>query len=97
MQVEADDACLTCEATLTKINAFLEDALRSSCEGIMVKTLDVDAGYSPSKHSDKWLKVSNYATGLWSLCLRLKNQVLNLYYVLSLHFVGRVRLCGRIK
>ncbi|KAG5051251.1 hypothetical protein JHK87_003449 [Glycine soja] len=61
-------------STLTKINAFLEDALCSSCEGILVKTLDVDAGYSPSKHSDKWLKVSNYATGLWSLCLRLKNQ-----------------------
>ncbi|KAG5079525.1 hypothetical protein JHK86_003590 [Glycine max] len=74
IKIEVDDACLTYEATLTKINAFLEDALCSSCEGILVKTLDVDAGYSPSKHSDKWLKVSNYATGLWSLCLRLKNQ-----------------------
>ncbi|KAH1059471.1 hypothetical protein GYH30_003470 [Glycine max] len=62
-QIEVDDACLTYEATLTKINAFLEDALCSSCEGILVKTLDVDAGYSPSKHSDKWLKV-NYVEGL---------------------------------
>ncbi|XP_057757121.1 DNA ligase 6 isoform X2 [Arachis stenosperma] len=63
--IEADKACETCKTTLTKINAFLEDALRSSCEGIMVKTLDVDAGYSPSKRSDKWLKVKrDYVEGL---------------------------------
>lgn len=80
--VEADDACLTCEATLTKINAFLEDALRSSCEGIMVKTLDVDAGYSPSKRSDKWLKVKrDYVEGL--------NDTLDLVPIGAWHGNGR--------
>lgn len=80
MQIEADDACLTCEASLNKINVFLENALRSSCEGIMVKTLDVDAGYSPSKRSDKWLKVSvclSYRT----LVSETQKSVLNLYNV----------------
>ncbi|TKY64827.1 DNA ligase 1 [Spatholobus suberectus] len=80
--IEADDACLTCEATLTKINAFLEDALRSSCEGIMVKTLDVDAGYSPSKRSDKWLKVKrDYVEGL--------NDTLDLVPIGAWHGNGR--------
>ena len=54
--MEADDAS-TNEATLTKINLFLEEAFRSSCEGIMIKSLDIDAGYSPSKRTDTWLKV----------------------------------------
>nr|KYP65003.1 DNA ligase 1 [Cajanus cajan] len=80
--IEADNACLTCEATLTKINAFLEDALRSSCEGIMVKTLDVDAGYFPSKRSDKWLKVKrDYVEGL--------NDTLDLVPIGAWHGNGR--------
>lgn len=62
--VEADDAS-TNEATLTKINLFLEEAFRSSCEGIMIKSLDIDAGYSPSKRTDTWLKVKrDYVEGL---------------------------------
>lgn len=80
--IEADDACLTCEATLTRINAFLEDALHSSCEGIMVKTLDIDAGYSPSKRSDKWLKVKrDYVEGL--------NDTLDLVPIGAWHGNGR--------
>ncbi|KAM7529810.1 hypothetical protein LguiB_033220 [Lonicera macranthoides] len=63
--VEADSACETSEETLTKMNSFLEDALHSSCEGIMVKSLDVEAGYTPSKRSDTWLKVKrDYVEGL---------------------------------
>ncbi|KAK8694450.1 hypothetical protein V6N13_072002 [Hibiscus sabdariffa] len=63
--VEADDACLTSEATLTRINSFLEGALQFSCEGIMVKCLDTNAGYLPSKRSDSWLKVKrDYVEGL---------------------------------
>ncbi|KAK2986757.1 hypothetical protein RJ640_010982 [Escallonia rubra] len=63
--VEADDACVTSEATVTKMNCFLEDAFRSSCEGIMVKSLDIEAGYTPSKRSDTWLKVKrDYVDGL---------------------------------
>ena len=42
------------------MKSFLEDALRSSCEGIMVKSLDIDAGYFPSKRTDGWLKVWFY-------------------------------------
>lgn len=66
MTVEADDTCLTNEATLSKISSFLEDAFRSSCEGIMVKSLDVDAEYSPSRRTDTWLKVKrDYVEGLY--------------------------------
>ncbi|KAK2415254.1 DNA ligase [Trifolium repens] len=80
--IEADDACLTCEATLTRINTFLEDALRSSCEGIMVKSLDIDSGYSPSKRSDKWLKVKrDYVEGL--------NDTLDLVPIGAWHGNGR--------
>ncbi|XP_021862658.2 DNA ligase 6 isoform X3 [Spinacia oleracea] len=65
IKVEADEARPDCEATLTKINAFLEDAFQSSCEGIMVKSLDVDAGYFASKRADSWLKVKrDYMDGV---------------------------------
>ncbi|XP_058179312.1 DNA ligase 6 isoform X2 [Rhododendron vialii] len=63
--IEADDASLSSESTQMKMKSFLDDALSSSCEGIMVKSLDVDAGYSPSKRSDSWLKVKrDYVEGL---------------------------------
>ncbi|KAG8384127.1 hypothetical protein BUALT_Bualt04G0086000 [Buddleja alternifolia] len=65
MTVESEDADVNNEATLNKMNSFLDDALRSSCEGLMVKSLDVDAGYTPSKRSDAWLKVKrDYVEGL---------------------------------
>ncbi|MCD9642954.1 hypothetical protein HAX54_030022 [Datura stramonium] len=65
MTVEYNDACADDEATLVRMNSFLNDALNSSCEGIMVKSLDVDAGYTPSKRSDAWLKVKrDYVEGL---------------------------------
>ncbi|ONK58103.1 uncharacterized protein A4U43_C09F8140 [Asparagus officinalis] len=55
--VEADEAYLSNESTVTNINTFFEDACKSSCEGIMAKTLDIDAGYCASKRTDAWLKV----------------------------------------
>lgn len=61
--MEADDAQPNNEITLAALNCFLDDALRSSCEGIMIKSLDVDAGYTPSKRSDTWLKVQIRAFG----------------------------------
>ncbi|TMW94034.1 hypothetical protein EJD97_010853 [Solanum chilense] len=65
MTVERDDACADDEATLARMNSFLNDALHASCEGIMVKSLDEDAGYTPSKRSDAWLKVKrDYVEGL---------------------------------
>ncbi|KAK4393580.1 DNA ligase 6, partial [Sesamum angolense] len=63
--VESEDADVKNEATLNRMTSFLNDAIHSSCEGIMVKSLDVDAGYTPSKRSDAWLKVKrDYVEGL---------------------------------
>ncbi|KFK41071.1 hypothetical protein AALP_AA2G081800 [Arabis alpina] len=63
--VGAEEASLNYQDTLCSINAFLEEAFQSSCEGIMVKSLDVDAGYCPTKRSDSWLKVKrDYVKGL---------------------------------
>ena len=53
-----EEASMNNQDTLCRINAFLEEAFQSSCEGIMVKSLDFDAGYCPTKRSDSWLKVS---------------------------------------
>ncbi|CAA0839643.1 DNA LIGASE 6 [Striga hermonthica] len=65
MTVESHDADVENEDTLNRMNKFLDDALRSSCEGIMVKSLDIDAGYTPSKRLDAWLKVKrDYVEGL---------------------------------
>uniref|UniRef100_A0A1J3IAR9 DNA ligase n=1 Tax=Noccaea caerulescens TaxID=107243 RepID=A0A1J3IAR9_NOCCA len=63
--VGAEEASLDNQDTLLKINAFLEEAFQSSSEGIMVKSLDADAGYYPTKRSDSWLKVKrDYVDGL---------------------------------
>ncbi|CAO2825368.1 unnamed protein product [Amaranthus hypochondriacus] len=63
--IEADEALPDSEDALKKINIFLEDAFKSSCEGIMVKSLDVDAGYYASKRADSWLKVKrDYMDGV---------------------------------
>ncbi|KAL0801119.1 hypothetical protein Bca101_056295 [Brassica carinata] len=63
--VGAEGASLNNQDTLCRINAFLEEAFQSSCERIMVKSLDVDAGYCPTKRSDSWLKVKrDYVDGL---------------------------------
>eukprot|EP01018_Ginkgo_biloba_P027056 Gb_13001 [translate_table: standard] len=63
--VEADEACSSSALTMKKVNAFLEEAISSSCEGIMVKTLDDNSEYAPSKRSDAWLKLKrDYVEGL---------------------------------
>ncbi|CAH2065724.1 unnamed protein product [Thlaspi arvense] len=63
--VGAEEASLNNQDTLFRINAFLEEAFQSSSEGIMVKSLNVDAGYCPTKRSDSWLKVKrDYVDGL---------------------------------
>nr|CAB3477970.1 unnamed protein product [Digitaria exilis] len=65
LTVEASEASPDNSRTLDRMNTFFKKACEFSCEGIMLKTLDVDAGYSASKRCDSWLKVKrDYVEGL---------------------------------
>ena len=49
-----------------QIQVLLDDSVKASCEGLMVKMLDTgESGYEPSKRSRNWLKVKkDYLSGI---------------------------------
>lgn len=59
-EVEAEFCFAKCMNTreLEEISTFLDESVKASCEGLMVKMLDgEESGYEPSKRSRNWLKV----------------------------------------
>lgn len=64
---EGEFAFATCMdgQELDEIQTFLDESVKASCEGLMVKMLDgTESGYEPSKRSRNWLKVRYSSTCL---------------------------------
>lgn len=52
-------------STAEEVEAFLAESVDHQCEGLMIKTLDENASYEPSKRSLNWLKLKkDYVEGI---------------------------------
>jgi len=45
------------QSVKSKVSNIGDDKFLAGCEGLMVKTLEVNSTYEPSKRSFKWLKL----------------------------------------
>jgi DNA ligase-1 len=53
------------DADTAPIESFLNESCQAACEGLMIKTLDENATYEPSKRSLNWLKLKkDYINGM---------------------------------